>query len=64
MQDETSNQQLPTLMINDFKLQTNETKATQELSEVASKYILQRIASSTNSTVLIDFQTYLFYFKQ
>ena len=57
-QDDISNQQPPTVTINDFKLQTNETKAIQELSEIASKYILQRVASSTNSTVFINFQTY------
>ncbi len=57
-QDEPLNQQPSTVTVNDFKLQTNETKATQELSEIASKYILQRVANSTNSTVLIDFQTY------
>lgn len=57
-QDEPPDQQPSTVTINDFKLQTNETKATQELSEIASKYILQRVASSTSSTVLIDFQTY------
>ena len=48
-QDEVSNQQSPTVTINDFKLQTNETKATQELSEIASKYILQSNSKKPNA---------------
>ena len=38
-----------TSTINDFKLKTAETKVVQELSEIASKYILQRVASGANN---------------
>ena len=47
-----------TSTINDFKLKTAETKVVQELSEIASKYILQRVASGANNKVLINFQSY------
>lgn len=42
----------------DFKFTSDETEVMQDLSEISSKYMLQRVANSQSNKVLIDFQTY------
>lgn len=46
------------LTIEDFRLSDSETKAMDELIQISTDYILQKVASSEHNITLIDLQTY------
>ena len=50
--------QQPTLSIANFRLTEEESKSMLQLREMCNEYMLQKVASTTHTKTLIDFQTY------
>ena len=48
----------PTISINDFSTNDRETKSLEELEEMCTAYMVQKVASTTHSATFLDLQTY------